>query len=153
MTSNRAGPRAGSGPEEENLKRMARGLNVRFVGRVADVAEVFMQGRFFVLPSLSEGLPQVILEAMSFGLPVIATKVGGVADVIEHGKTGFLAEPRSSSEIRKYMEILLEDEGLHKTMSDNCLVEVQRYSWDNVQKSLEDVIRRSCRNGDEHPPD
>jgi glycosyltransferase involved in cell wall biosynthesis len=96
-----------------------------------------------VLPSLSEGLPQTMLEAMSYGLPVIATKVGGIPDVIEHAKTGFLIEPGNSEEIKKYIEILLEDEKLCEEMRDNCLREIQKYSWDHTVKRFEEVMRRS----------
>jgi glycosyltransferase involved in cell wall biosynthesis len=135
---------AGSGPEETKLKAMSQGLNVRFAGKIPDIEELYMQGQFFVLPSLSEGLPQVILEAMSFGLPVIATRVGGIPDVIEHGKTGFLVEPGNSEDIRKHIEILLADGALRKSMSEACLAEVKKYSWEHIAESIETVLQEAC---------
>lgn len=101
-----------------------------------------MEGGIFVLPSLSEGLPQAMLEAMSYGLPVIATTVGGVPDVVEHGRTGFLVEPGNSGEIRKYLERLLSDEVMRKTMSENCLTEIQNYAWPVLLKRMEGAMER-----------
>jgi glycosyltransferase involved in cell wall biosynthesis len=138
---------AGSGPEEARLKDKARGLNVTFAGRIPNADDLYMQGRFFVLPSLSEGLPQVILEAMSFGLPVIASGVGGIPDVIEHGKTGFLVEPGDSKGIRKHIEILLADEALRRRMSEACLAEVEKYSWEHVAARIEVVLQNASAVG------
>jgi glycosyltransferase involved in cell wall biosynthesis len=132
---------AGSGPEEAELKNRAKGLNVKFAGRIPDANDLYMQGRFFVLPSLSEGLPQVVLEAMSFGLPVIATRVGGIPDVIKHGRTGFLVEPGDSEDIRKYIELLLADERLCRHMSEECMAEVEMYSWDTIAARIEAVLQ------------
>jgi glycosyltransferase involved in cell wall biosynthesis len=131
---------AGPGPEEGKLRQMAEGLNIRFVGEVLEVGDIYTQGRFFVLPSVSEGLPQAILEAMSYGLPVIATKVGGVPEIIEHGKTGFLVEPRDQAELRKYMEMLIRDRDLNSRMSTDCLSEIRKYTWDNIIAKFDRLI-------------
>lgn len=136
---------AGDGSEADSLRRLAQGSNVRFLGRIDDVETLFMQGMMFVLPSLSEGLPQAMLEAMSYGLPVIATKVGGVPAVIEHGKTGFLVEPKNVEELRRYIETLLRDETLRRSMSDNCVAASRRYSWDTILGKIEAVLERSRR--------
>jgi len=80
---------------------------------------------------------------MSYGVPVVATRVGGVPDVITHGKTGFLIEPKNPKEIQKYVEILLRDEKLRKKLSENCLLEIQKYSWDKITKKFEDVMGNS----------
>ncbi len=135
----------GTGPEEKKLKRLAAGANVTFAGRVGDVQEFFMQGRIFVLPSLSEGLPQVILEAMSCGLPVIATRVGGVPDVVEHGKTGFLVDPGDPRQLAEYAGILLGDEALRREMRSNCLRAVQNYSWDIISAKIAGLMDRALR--------
>lgn len=133
---------AGAGPEGKTLKEMAAGMNIRFVGRVLNIEDVFMESGIFVLPSLSEGLPQAMLEAMSYGIPVIATTVGGVPDVVEHGRTGFLIEPGNPGEIRKYLEMLLSDEGMRKTMSENCLSEIKNYAWPVLLKRMEGAMER-----------
>lgn len=135
---------AGTGPEEENLRNAAAGLNVRFLGRVQDVEDCLLQGKFIVLPSLSEGLPQVMLEAMSYGLPVIASRVGGIPDVIEHGKTGFLVEPENSEDIRKHIKILLSDDDLCQEMGKNCLNEAEKYTWDKIAEKIENILQKSA---------
>lgn len=141
---------AGYGPEEETLKTMAAGRNIIFTGRVSEVEDVFMQGKIFVLPSLSEGLPQAMLEAMSYGLPVIATKVGGIPDVIKHGKNGYLVEPKRPEEIKKYLECLLMDEHVYKEMSENCLNEIKKYSWENILIKVEDVMKHVVGMGNDY---
>lgn len=139
---------AGSGPEDGKLRDLADGLNVRFLGRIPDeeIERFFLQGRIFVLPSLSEGLPQVLLEAMSYGLPVIATKVGGVPEVIEHGKTGLLVDPGNPRALREAIELLNGDEALRREMRANCLREIQKYTWSHIIKRFEDVMCRCIRN-------
>lgn len=135
---------AGDGPDAETLKRRARGAPIRFLGRIDEVEQLYLQGRFFVLPSLSEGLPQAMLEAMSFGLPVIASRVGGVPDVIEHGVTGFLVEPGNTDDLKRHIELLLRDDNLRGTMSDNCIAAVSDYSWDTILDRIERVLQRNA---------
>ncbi len=65
---------------------------------------------FLVLPSYSEGLPQAVIEAMNCGLPVVATRVGGVPEAVLDGRTGLLVEPRSVEHLRNAMERMIEDE-------------------------------------------
>ena len=136
---------AGTGPEEDRLKQQGKGLNITFTGSVPETETTFLKGCMFVLPSLSEGLPQTMLEAMSYGLPVVATRVGGIPDIIEHGKTGFLVEPRDPEGLRTYIKKLIGDESLRKTMSDNCLQEIQKYSWANILHRFDQVMRKAVK--------
>jgi len=82
-------------PELENQAR-SLGLFpdiVQFRGGVSDIRSVYHEADVCVLTSDFEGTPNVLLEAMSSGLPVVSTKVGGVPDIVRHGRTGFLAAP------------------------------------------------------------
>jgi len=83
---------AGDGPLKAPLEKMSRALGVdtRFLGHRPDVAGLLQLFDVFVLPSVTEGLPLVVLEAMAVGCPVVATKVGGVPEVVEDGRTGRL---------------------------------------------------------------
>ena len=85
---------AGDGPCLEDLKRLAGDLGVagyiNFLGEVRDVPGLLAGARMFVLPSRSEGIPLTVLEAMARGLPVVATRVGGLPEVVDHGVTGLL---------------------------------------------------------------
>jgi glycosyltransferase involved in cell wall biosynthesis len=86
---------AGDGAERPALETLARDLglggeSVRFLGFRSDVGDLLAAADFFVLPSLTEGLPLSILEAMSHGLPIIATPVGGIPEVVRDGEEGVL---------------------------------------------------------------
>lgn len=86
----------GSGPEEGRLKERVRELGledrVKFAGYVTDVPELLSQADCFVFPSFQEGLPVAVMEAMAVGLPVIATGIRGITDLIGHTEGGYLVE-------------------------------------------------------------
>lgn len=88
----------GTGPLEAALRAAARGLHLEgaliFLGQCDDVPALLRAADVFVLASLWEGMPNVVLEAMAAGVPVVATRVEGTADLIEHGETGLLVMPR-----------------------------------------------------------
>jgi hypothetical protein len=80
----------GDGPERQKMEEMVKrlGLKVIFTGMRNDVYDIMSSMDLFVLSSLNEGLGRVLLEAMAAGRPVVATKVGGVPEVVEDGVTG-----------------------------------------------------------------
>ena len=86
----------GSGDREESLRQQVQDLQLErkvfFAGYVNEVSEVLCQADAFVLPSYQEGLPVAVMEAMTCGLPVIASDIRGVRDLIEHGKGGYLVQ-------------------------------------------------------------
>lgn len=102
---------AGAGPEEANLRRVARELEisdkVTFVPYVLEFSDSLEATDIFCLPSLQQGLGTIMLEAMALGRPVIATGVGGVASVIRDGETGLIVPPQNSGELaRRIVELL-----------------------------------------------
>jgi glycosyltransferase involved in cell wall biosynthesis/protein-tyrosine-phosphatase len=88
---------AGDGPLEHDLKALASQLDLdracRFLGARDDITDVMAAMDVFVLPSLSEGLPMAVLEAMALSRPVVASNVGGLPEVIEHRRSGLLVAP------------------------------------------------------------
>lgn len=104
---------AGAGPEEQNLRRLTRELgiaeHVTFLPNLSDFTPALEAMDIFCLPSLSQGLGTVMLEAMALGRPVIATKVGGVFQVVHDGKTGLLVPPSNSAQLADRMLELLDD--------------------------------------------
>ena len=89
---------AGDGPERGNLEKLVEDLDLKddvlFLGVRDDIPELFSAIDIYAQPSLREGLPMILLEAMAAGIPIVATDVGGVSTVIRHKETGFLIEPR-----------------------------------------------------------
>lgn len=88
---------AGDGPQRPMLEELTRELgleeHVTFLGLRSDIPALLAQADLFVLPSLSEGAPLSVLEAMAAGCPVVATAAGGVTELIQNGITGYLASP------------------------------------------------------------
>jgi len=91
---------AGSGPERVALEREVTSLgmdnHVKFLGWQADLMSVLARWDVFALPSLEEGFGIAALEAMAAGLPIVATSVGGIPELIEDGRTGWLVPPGNS---------------------------------------------------------
>ena len=88
---------AGNGPCQEELNQLAAregtAGRITFLGEVGDIPAQLARARMFVLPSRSEGIPLTVLEAIARGLPVVATRVGGVPEVVDDGVTGLLVAP------------------------------------------------------------
>ena len=103
----------GSKPElEDQARRLGLGSRIVFTGFRSDVPELLSLATISVLPSLSEGTSNTLLEAMAAGIPVIATRVGGNPEVVEDGVTGLLVPPRDSAAIAAAAGRLLEDRAL-----------------------------------------
>jgi len=115
---------AGHGSELEPLKACVRdqGLEgVIFTGYVrgADKQRVFSSAQAFCLPSYGEGMPIAVLEAMAFGLPIVTRPVGGLRDLIEEGRTGFLIEGLDPELFADRLEQLLMDPALRRCMAQH----------------------------------
>lgn len=119
----------GDGPLKENLNNLAveLGVNeeVRFLGVRKDIGKLMESSNIFILPSRWEGLPMVILEAMSRGMGIIATKVGGIPEVIENGKEGILISPEDPEILAQTINKLLENEELRKNISQAAYKKVK----------------------------
>ena len=98
----------GTGKDEAALKAQA-GDGVHFVGRVPDVTVYLQAADVFVLPSVTEGLSNALLEAMAAGLPAVATRVGGAPDIISEGKTGMLVPPDDPEQLKAALLAVLAD--------------------------------------------
>mgnify|MGYP000852626810 CR=1 FL=1 len=106
----------GDGPERAALERQVASAGieasrVRFLGFRPDVAGLLATADAFVLSSNSEGMPMAVLEAMQSGLPVIATRVGGVPSLVQDGVTGSLVRPGDSRQLAEAMRSLVQDPG------------------------------------------
>ncbi|MFX1487141.1 MAG: glycosyltransferase family 4 protein [Promethearchaeota archaeon] len=132
----------GDGPEKANLERMAKDLKIKtvFAGWQSDTAPYYAIMGIFVLPSLFEGLPLVILEAMAMGKPVVATNVGGTADLIANRKNGFLVPVRDHERIASALKELIEDSNMRIRIGDINRQKVKKnFSWDVIVPKVEKV--------------
>lgn len=117
---------AGGGPEEPRLRRYAQALGIAsrvvFAGPVFgdDKAKLLCGADVMVLPSYSEGLPYALLESMAAGIPVIATPVGAIPDVMAHGTHGFLVPVRDGKAIAEALAVLAGDRDRLSWMSRAC---------------------------------
>jgi glycosyltransferase involved in cell wall biosynthesis len=138
---------AGQGSEEAQLRAeiAARGLerHVHFVGVRLDVPDILHILDAFVLPSLWEGLPMVLLEALASGCPIVATSVGGVPDAVRHEETGLLVPPRDPAALAHAIDRMLGDHALRARATDNGLHLVrERFSSDAMTRQYERLYRR-----------
>jgi glycosyltransferase involved in cell wall biosynthesis len=111
---------AGSGPQREELEREIHELRlddqIRLLGWEQDLGHLFRKWDIFAMPSLDEGLPIATLEAMAEGLPVVATTVGGLPELVEDGHTGLLVPPLDPEAFSKALRRLIADPKLRQSM-------------------------------------
>ena len=131
----------GSGEQGEQVKEFAKEKQVKanFLGNVPnhELPEILNQHELFILPSLWEGMPKTLLEAMSCGLPAIGTKIDGIREVIKHGENGILCDTDSGS-LRQAITSLMEKEELKVRLGESARrTIVDSYSLDSlVEKEL-----------------
>jgi glycosyltransferase involved in cell wall biosynthesis len=142
----------GDGPDRGALLERARATLrpelIHFTGARDDVEALLAGFDAFALTSESEGLPLVVLEAMAVGLPVVATAVGGVPDVIERGRTGFLVP--ASDRIALMKELLLLTTRAHATeevAAAGRRMVLERHSTEHMARDYEQLYRRILRPG------
>ena len=129
----------GEGPYEEKNKLTALrdelGLSglVRFAGKVSNVKEYYDISDIFVLPSISEGLSNALLEAMSSGMAVVASNVGGNKEIIEDKKNGLLFEVGDKQDLAEKLSVLCNDKSLREELGMNARNKILKdYSIDIV---------------------
>ncbi len=138
----------GSGPQEEHLRRCAREFGVSdrvvFLGFRRDVYEIMAHLDALLMPSLHEGLPYTLLEAMSLGLPVLASQVGGLDEVLVDGETGLLFPCRDAGAIATACRRLMLDRDLAVRLGASAAREQRRrYTLEGMTGCYEAVYLES----------
>jgi glycosyltransferase involved in cell wall biosynthesis len=133
----------GDGPDRPQLERRAHELGVvrdtLFLGYQEDVAPYYAAFDALVLPSGNEGTPVSAIEALAAGRPVVATRVGGVPDVVRDGEDGFLVEAGATDDLADRLERLARDPALRERMGEEGRARVlPRYA---VERLVDDVDR------------
>ncbi len=130
----------GVGEREEALRSLADELGisgrVRFLGFRKDVPDLLATSDVFIFPSFQEGLPVSLMEAMAAGLPCVASKVRGNADLIAQGKGGYLREPLDAEGFAEDIWRLLADESLRAAMGRYNREQMPQYGLDAVSEQM-----------------
>lgn len=138
----------GDGPLLGALRNLAatfeRAQSVHLLGARLDVPRLLSAFDVFALSSITEGLPLSVVEAMSAGLPVVATDVGGLADVVDQGETGFLVPSEDEGALRARLELLAGDRELAARLGQRApAVAATRYSRERMADDYERLYRRA----------
>jgi glycosyltransferase involved in cell wall biosynthesis len=106
---------------------------VFFLGSQSNVYPFLQQADLFLMPSRFEGMPMTIIEAMGTGLPIVASAVGGVPDMMDHQKSGMLV-PCEPAAVADAICQLLQNEDLRKTLGSNALLRSKQFSADYMAR-------------------
>lgn len=136
----------GDGPDRSSLEAYAESLGAKeqvvFAGQVTDVQPFYALADVFVLPSISEGSPNVLLEAMAANLPVVATAVGGVPEIVEHNTTALLVQANDPRALGAAISRLLTDGELAERLVKNAAEHVEsRFTPDKYARALIGIYR------------
>lgn len=128
----------GDGPLFNKIESLTQKGHLRdhvlFTGRLKNINSIMMISDIFCLPSIYEAFPLVILEAMAAGLPVIATKVGAVPEIISNGQNGVLVNIKDPKTIAEAILFLYEDKSFYEKIERNSVSTAKLFGWDILVK-------------------
>jgi glycosyltransferase involved in cell wall biosynthesis len=137
---------AGDGPEREKLQNLVNkyelGKNFRFLGFINKTSDFYKELDLYMNTSFHEGIPMSILEALSYGKPVVAPAVGGLSEIIEDGVEGFLVDSRDPFEYAKKCITLMTDKTLREKMSNAGIEKINNKF--SVLKMVESYTKLYC---------
>lgn len=139
----------GDGPERKRLERMASAMGlsdwVTFTSYQSDVSPYYSGADLVVLSSQTEGSPNVLLEAMAAGLPIVATRVGGIPEIVSDAKAALLVQARNPAALAQGIARVLDDQGLRAALSTAAKNTAAAYSPEAYCESLLELYR-NCMN-------
>jgi glycosyltransferase involved in cell wall biosynthesis len=140
----------GDGPLRRQLEEFCTQQSihgVEFLGQLPhrDALKHIANSDVFILTSVEEGMPSVIIEALALGKPVIATAVGGIPEVVKDGVNGILVPPKSAEHIAKALERLLSDSGLRRKLGRAAAESVKDYTWSKIAEKYERIYSISLK--------
>jgi glycosyltransferase involved in cell wall biosynthesis len=137
----------GRGPLERRLRKLVHNLNlnksISFLGYMNQntLVKYYQNAMVYVLPSYIEGLSTTLLEAMSCGIPTIATNIAANSEVVVDNETGILVPPGDSKALTDAIIYLLENEDIRESMGKNARKKVEGYSWERIVEETEKVYK------------
>jgi glycosyltransferase involved in cell wall biosynthesis len=138
----------GDGEEEEALRELAAREGVAdrtlFVGWRTDVGDLLRAVDLFALPSHNEGMGKALVEAMYLERPVVASRVGGVPELVEDGVEGLLVPPRSPADLADALDRLLRDPQRARELGARAARRAREYSSERMVQRLADLYEELC---------
>lgn len=150
------GVMVGDGPLLEGCRARAAGMGLdgrlRLPGFRSDIAAFYRAVDFLVIPSLSEGMPTVMIEAMLMGVPVVSTRVGAVPDILADGETGLLVERADAAALGRAMVRMASDDGLRRAIAGRAgRLARERLTLDRRTGTLLEHMERLARSRIRNP--
>lgn len=108
-----------------------------------ELPDVYRKADVFILPSVMEGMPSVVLQAMASGLPIIASRVKGFEEVLEENVNGLFAEYNNPGQFANAIEKLIESESLRKSMSQKSIEKSRQFSWESIAKQYLELYKQT----------
>lgn len=134
----------GDGPLKAQLRAKAEEIGVRdrlkLLGFRKDIAELHKAADIFVFPSLQEGLPVAVMEAMASGLPIVASKIRGNEDLISNNQGGYLVNPKKSEQIAKAIEKMIQNPKKREKMEERNLEIITKYGQETVLQKMDEFF-------------
>lgn len=133
----------GDGSQKEILNKEALNLNLKvtFIGKSTKVEDFYKKAKILVLPSRSEGLSNVLIEAIFFKVARIATKCSGPKELIKDRYTGLLCDIEDEKDLCFKMEMLMKDENLQEKLIQNAFLEKDKFCVENIVKQWIELIK------------
>ena len=136
---------AGTGPLLTPMKALVKELNLEsnilFLGNVSEVATLYKSAKVLVLPSVVEGFPNTLIEAMSFGLPSICFNNIPFEDIITHQKDGLVVVKRTPEMLANAIDEMITNDTLREELGNNAQVTVQRFSKEKIAQELLEFMK------------
>lgn len=127
------------------LAQLAEELGVRdkvtFLGYTRQLSVYFSAADIFMFPSLQEGLPVALMEAMAMGLPVVCSSIRGNTDLIKDGEGGYLCKATDIEGFAKKADFLINNEGIRNSMSDKNRKNIEKFFIEKVQEEMEQIYK------------
>lgn len=135
----------GKGDQEQALRAQAAfsgcSDRVKFLGWREDISRLMPLFDVFVLPSLNEGMGRVLVEAMAAGRPIVASRVGGIPDLVRHGENGLLVPPRDDEALAAGISLLLSNRRLAERMAQRGRIRCYEFSLSAMVSALDELYR------------
>lgn len=140
---------AGDGPQKKDyqLETQKKGLEnkIRFLGWRTDMNRLYQASDIVLLTAEGEGLPGIIMEAMSYGIPCVASNIPCIPDLIDDGKNGFLCNKDDILEFSNRIKQLLNDDELRTTFGIEAINKMNDFDWDDIILKYETLYEKSIQ--------